>query len=138
VVEMESQRKRDVRTFRDLDVYRNAIELAMRIFELSKRFPAEERFSLTDQMRRCSRSACANIAEAWRKRRYRAAFISKLSDAETEAAETQVWAEIAYRCKYLDSVEFDSIEAACQTIISQLVTMVDRPEKWVIGSRESN
>lgn len=78
----------NIRHFRDLDAYNMAIETAMRVFELSKAFPAEERYSLTDQIRRSSRSVCANIAEAWRKRRYPNAFISKLSDAEAEAAET--------------------------------------------------
>jgi len=73
-----------IKTYRDLDVYRNAMELAMRIFHLTKDFPPEERYSLTDQIRRSSRSVCANIAEAWRKRRYEAAFVSKLSDSEAE------------------------------------------------------
>jgi len=79
-----------IRSYRELDVYQNAMELTMRIFELTKQSPKEERFNLTDQIRRSSRSVCPNIAEAWRKRRYKAAFVAKLSDAETEAAETQV------------------------------------------------
>jgi four helix bundle protein len=127
----------DVRTFRDLDVYRNAMDLAMRLFDLSRRFPPEERFSLTDQIRRCSRSVCTNIAEAWRKRRYRAAFVSKLSDAETEAAETQVWAEFAFRCRYLDRSELDEIDDACDKVMSQIVKMVDHPEKWMIRPRSA-
>jgi len=76
------------------------MDCAIRIFESTKSFPLEERFSLVDQIRRSSRSVCTNIAEAWRKRRYEAAFVSKLSDAETEAAETQVWSEVAFRCGY--------------------------------------
>src|SRR5512139_2648115 len=92
----------NIRHFRELDVYKLAMAAAMDIFELTKCFPVEERYSLTDQVRRCSRSVCANIAEAWRKRRYPAAFVSKLSDAEAEAAETQVWLEMAVRCGYLD------------------------------------
>jgi four helix bundle protein len=92
----------NIRDFRELEVYRLALEAAMRIFQISKAFPAEEKYSLTDQMRRCSRSVCANIGEAWRKRRYPNAFVSKLSDAEAEAAETQVWLELATRCGYLD------------------------------------
>src|SRR4030095_12591278 len=84
----------------DLDVYRKAFELAMRIFELSKTFPREETYSLTDQVRRSSRSVCANLAEAWRKRRYEKAFVSKLSDVESDAAETQVWLEFALSCEY--------------------------------------
>src|SRR4030081_1387883 len=76
--------------------------LVMRVFELAKHFPSEERYSLTDQIRRSSRSVCANLAEAWRKRRYQAAFISKLSDAESEAGETQVWIEFAVKCSYVN------------------------------------
>jgi four helix bundle protein len=82
-----------IRHFRDLDVYQNALAAGLRVYERSERFPTEERYALTDQIRRSSRSVFANIAEAWRKRRYEAAFVSKLSDAETEAAETQVHAE---------------------------------------------
>ena len=89
------------KSFRDLIVYRIAFEAAMRIFELSKAFPAEERYSLTDQIRRSSRSVCANIAEGWAKRRYPAAFASKLTDASAEAMETQVWSDTALRCGYL-------------------------------------
>ena len=80
---------------RELDVYVKAFDTAMRIFHLSKQFPKEEMYSLTDQIRRASRSVCGNLAEAWRKRRYEAAFISKLNDVEGEAAETQVWIEFA-------------------------------------------
>src|SRR5579871_2586114 len=94
--------KQKIKSHRDLDVYARAFEAAMEIYELSKRFPKEETYSLTDQVRRSSRSVCANLAEAWRKRRYKAAFISKLSDAESETAETQVWIEFAVKCHYLD------------------------------------
>ena len=80
-----------IRTHRDLEVYHKAFEAAMQIFDSSKSFPKDEMYSLTSQIRRSSRSVCANIAEGWRKRRYEAAFISKLSDAETEGAEVQVW-----------------------------------------------
>jgi len=80
-----------VRTHRDLEVYRLAFDAAMEVFEVSKTFPKEERYSLTDQMRRSSRSVCSNLAEAWRKRRYEAAFVLKLNDSEAEAAETQTW-----------------------------------------------
>src|SRR6476620_10086475 len=91
-----------IRTHRDLDVYRKAFDASLAIFRLSKTFPKEETYALTDQIRRCSRSVCANLAEAWRKRRYEGAFISKLSDAEAEAAETQVWLEFAVKCNYID------------------------------------
>ena len=126
-----------VRSYRDLEVYRNAMKGAMRIFELSKRFPSEERYSLTDQIRRSSRSVCTNIAEAWRKRRYEAAFVSKLSDAETEAAETQVWGEIAFCCGYLDEPTFLKLDDWYDKIIGQIVRMADHPEKWVIGAKRS-
>jgi len=93
--------KKFIRTHRDLEVYQMAFETAMKIFEESKSFPKEERYSLTDQVRRSSRSVCANLAEGWRKRRYEASFLSKLSDAEAEAAETQVWLEFSVKCGYL-------------------------------------
>ena len=91
-----------IKTHRDLEVYKEIYDLAMQIFRESKSFPKEERYSLTDQVRRSSRSICANLAEAWRKRRYEGSFISKLSDAEAEAAETQVWIEFAVQCEYVE------------------------------------
>ena len=121
--------------FRDLKVYQLAYKLAMEIFEESKSFPKEERYSLTDQIRRSSRSVCANLGEAWRKRRYEAAFVSKLSDAETEAAETQVHAEVAWRCGYFSEAQFQEIDAAYDQIISQIVKMASQPEKWLIRRR---
>src|SRR6201988_5268974 len=90
-----------IRTHRDLEVYQRAMDAAMIVYELSKQFPRDEVYSLTSQIRRSSRSVCANLAEAWRKRRYPAAFTSKLSDSESEAAETQVWLEFAVKCGYL-------------------------------------
>jgi four helix bundle protein len=88
-----------VRRHEDLVIYQMAFEGAMEIFRVSKKFSVEERFSLTDQIRRSSRSVCANLAEAWRKRRYEAAFVAKLSDCEAEAAETQVWIKFAIKCE---------------------------------------
>jgi four helix bundle protein len=119
-----------IKHFRELDVYENALKAAMEIFEISKRFPNEERFSLTDQVRRASRSVCANISEAWRKRRYAAAFVSKLNDAEGEAAETQVHIEIASLCGYLDGASFQRLDDIYDKIIGQLVNMAEHPEKW--------
>src|SRR5437870_1636306 len=121
-----------IRHFRDLDVYQNALATGLCVYELSKKFPVEERYALTDQARRSSRSVCANIAEAWRKRRYEAAFIAKLSDAEGEAAETQVHLEFALRHKYLSQEEFLNVDDAYEKIIGQLVKMIDAPEKWLI------
>jgi four helix bundle protein len=121
-----------IRHFRDLDVYQNALASGLHVYELSKKFPAEERYALTDQIRRSSRSVCANIAEAWRKRRYEAAFVSKLSDAETEAAETQVHAELAFHHAYLSREDFLKVDNAYEKIIGQLVKMIDQPQKWLI------
>ena len=124
-----------IQSHRDLDVYQRAFAAAMQIFQLSKRFPRDEAYSLTDQGRRSSRSVCANISEAWRKRRYEAAFISKLSDAETEAAETQVWLEFARECDYLDDESFAQLDAEYEAVIRSLVHMINHPETWVIGNR---
>src|SRR5579872_6927922 len=112
-----------IRSHRDLQVYQRAFAAAMELFEASKSFPKEEKYSLTDQMRRCSRSVCANLAEAWRKRRYQAAFISKLSDAESEAAETQVWIEFAVKCEYLSRDEAVTLYQHYESILKMIVTM---------------
>ena len=108
------------------------MDAAMRVFEVSKTFPKEETYSLTDQARRASRSVCANLTEAWRKRRYEPAFISKLSDAETEAAETQVWLEFAVKCGYLPKEEGRVLYQACDAIITTVAGMIDHPSKWII------
>ena len=121
-----------IRDFRELDVYRMAMEAAVKIFELSKGFPVEERYSLTDQVRRSSRSVCANIAESWRKRRYSNAFVSKLSDAEAEAAETEVWLEMVVRCGYLDQVKTAELEQEYEYILGKLVNMISHPEQWTL------
>jgi four helix bundle protein len=99
-----------VKHFRELRVYSEAFDAAMRIFECSKAWPKEERYSLTDQIRRSSRSVCEQIAEAWRKRRYIAHFRSKLTDADSEAAETQSWLEFALRCGYITQAVFDELD----------------------------
>src|SRR5688572_5384975 len=111
----------------DLIVYRKAFEAAMQIFEISKSFPKEETYSLTDQIRRSSRSVTANIAEAWRKRRYPGAFISKLNDAEGEAAETETWLEHAVRCSYVDRDVAKALFLEYEEIISMLVSMANNP-----------
>src|ERR1700724_1934337 len=122
---------KSIRHFRDLDVYQGAMALVMRVFEMAKHFPSEERYALTDQIRRSSRSACANLAEAWRKRRYQAAFISKLSDTEAEVAETQVWLEFAVKCKYLVREDAANAYKAYDAILATLVGMILHPETWV-------
>ncbi len=125
-----------IQTHRDLDVYKKAFETAMKIFESSKTFPREETYSLTDQIRRSSRSVCANLAEAWRKRRYEAAFISKLSDVEAEAAETQVWLEFAVKCGYLDAESGRPLYQAYDEALSTVVGMINHPETWVLSKHE--
>jgi len=106
----------------------------MRIFEVSKLFPSEEKYSLTDQIRRSSRSVCTNIGEGWRKRRYPNAFVSKLSDADSEAAETQVWLEFALKCGYLDQNLFGELSKTYDHVMGKLVNMMVRPEQWRIKS----
>ena len=121
-----------IRNHRDLEVYQKAFDAAMELFRLSKSFPKDEMYSLTDQMRRASRSVCANLAEAWRKRRYEAHFISKLSDSEAEAAETQVWIEFAVASEYLDRTQARKLYKTYDEVIGNLVGMINHPETWVI------
>ena len=121
-----------IRSYRELRVYQAAMESAMRIFEVTREFPAEERYSLVDQIRRSSRSVCANIGEAWRKRRYPAHFVSKLSDAESEAEETRVWIEFSLRCGYLSSQLADELDQSYDAILGQLVRMLSEPSHWTI------
>ena len=116
----------------ELDVYRLAFEAAMRIFELTKEFPKEETYSLTDQIRRSSRSVCSNIAEAWRKRRYMAAFVSKLNDAEAEAAETQTWIKFAVDCGYLGSEIGSDLHKSYDFVIGKIVNMISNPQPWIL------
>ncbi len=126
------RQKTNIRHFRELEVYQLAMDAAMQIFEVSKPFPPEEKYSLTDQIRRSSRSVCTNIAEAWRKRRYPNAFVSKLSDADAEAAETQVWLEFALKCGYLGQSFVDKLDDTYDHIMGKLVNMLTRPEQWAI------
>jgi four helix bundle protein len=121
-----------IKGYRELRVFQNAMDSAMKIFYITKDFPPEERYSMVDQMRRSLRSVCANLAEAWRKRRYKAMFIAKLSDAESEACETQVWIEFARRCGYLEDALSDEMDAAYDHIIGQIVTMINEADKWLI------
>jgi four helix bundle protein len=122
-------------SYRELRLYLSAFDLAMEFFELTKSFPPEEKYSLTDQIRRSSRSVCANIAEAWRKRRYKAAFIAKINDSETEACETQVWLEIALRCKYLTEETTNDLLEKYDHLISQLVLMINDADNWVLEKK---
>jgi four helix bundle protein len=121
-----------IKTHCDLDVYRKAMDAAMQIFEHSRKFPKEETYSPTDQIRKSSRSVCANIAEAWRKRRYPAAFISKLSDSEGEAAETQVWLEFAGKCKYVEHASAVTVYKIYDETLRMIVAMINHPDSWTI------
>lgn len=124
--------RKPIKTHRDLDVYKMAFEASMQIFRLSKKFPVEERYSLTDQIRRSSRSVCANLAEAWRKRRYENSFLNKLTDSEAEAAETQTWLEFAVECEYLERKTARELYQTYNQIIGKFVTMVNHPEPWIL------
>lgn len=121
-----------IKNHQELRVYQNAMNAAMRIFQVTKKFPAEEKYSMVDQIRRSSRSVCANLAEAWRKRRYKAAFVAKLCDAESEACETQVWIEFAQRCGYLDDSLVQELGDNYDQIIAQLVIMSQSADNWII------
>ena len=121
-----------ISSYKELRVYQAAIEAAMKIYVITKRFPPEEKYSMVDQIRRCSRSVCANIGEAWRKRIYPAHFVSKLSDSEAEAEETRVWLELAFRCGYMSKAETDELDDVYDKILGQLVNMKNSPDKWRI------
>lgn len=128
--------ERLVRSHRDLDVYQKSFAVSMQIFELTKRFPVEERYSLTDQIRRSSRSVCANLTEAWRKRRYEGSFLLKLNDAEAEAAETQTWLEYAVSCNYVDAAVAREIYREYDNILGKLVNMMNHPAPWLLPNRK--
>jgi four helix bundle protein len=122
----------NIRSYRELRVYQNAFEATMMIFEITRSFPPEEKYSMVDQVRRSSRSVCTNIAEAWRKRKYPAHFVSKLSDSAGEGDETRVWLELAFHCGYIDKTKFEDLDIKYDLILSQLVKMMSEPEKWTI------
>ena len=107
-------------------------DAAMRMFDLSTLFPPEEHYSLTDQVRRSSRSVCTNITEAWRKRRYEAAFVSKLNDAEAEAAETQTWLRFAGECAYLSQEVGQELRQTYDRLLGKLVSMIGNPSPWML------
>ena len=117
------KKKSDIKHFRDLEVYRRAFESAMEILQLTKEFPNEEKYSLVDQIRRASRSVCANISEAWRKRRYIAVFKNKITDSMQEASETQCWLEFSLACRYIEKDVFDNLDDEYEQIIAMLNSM---------------
>ena len=127
-----------IQSHEELDVYKLAFDAAMQIHGISKAFPKEEKYSLTDQIRRSSRSVCGNIAEGWRKRRYRGKFVNQLNDAEAEAAETQTWLDFAIECKYLSTEEGKALRTTYDHIIGKLVRMISNPEPWILKSKSTN
>ncbi|MEB3218014.1 MAG: four helix bundle protein [Nostocales cyanobacterium 94392] len=124
--------RESIKSHEDLQVFQLAFDAAMKIYESSKKFPVEEKYSLTDQVRRLSRSVCANLAEGWRKRRYQAAFIAKLNDSEAEAAETQIWIKFPVKCNYLDVEVGREIYANYNQILGGLVKMINNSSIWIL------
>ena len=122
--------KDKIKSYRDLWVYSNAMEAAMKIFEVTKEFPPEEKYSLTDQMRRASRSVCSNIGEAWRKRNNQAEFNDRLNDSESLACASQVWIEFARKCGYIDDDVCQELDSAYDQILGQLFKMIKESDKW--------
>ena len=124
------ERKKQINHYRDLDVYQRAFAMAMKIYEITKDFPNEEKYSLVDQIRRSSRSVCSNIAEVWRKRKYSAVFKNKLTDAMQEASETQCWLEFCLACKHIESSLFEELDGEYNDILSMLNVMEKKAEKF--------
>lgn len=122
-----------ITSFRELRVFRLAFDLAMEIYRVTKGFPAAERFGLVSQARRSSRSVCANIGEAWRRRRYPAAFVAKLTDAEAEATETRIHLDFALACGHLDRREHEDLDRRYDALIGKLVRMIDSADTWAVG-----
>jgi four helix bundle protein len=122
----------NIRSHKDLRVWQDAMDAAMDIFKITKTFPSEEKYSLVDQIRRSSRSVAANIAEAWRKRRYEVAFKSRLNDSEAEACETQTWIELALRCNYIDDDMARRLDEKYEHIIGKLVVMIRDSKNWAL------
>jgi len=129
-MEKASIRKTTIKHFRDLEVYQKSFGLAMHIFQMTKTLPPEERYALTDQLKRSSRAVCSNLAEAWRKRKYRAAFCSKLTDAMQEASETQSWLEFCHACHYIDDAVFEVLDKEYESVIGMLSRMEHQADKF--------
>ncbi len=126
----DKNRTSKIRSVRDLKVYRKAFDLAMEIFELTKKFPKEETYSLTDQIRRASRSVCSNLSEGWRKRRYKAVFLNKLTDSGQEASETQTWLEFSLHCKYIDEETFQRLDDSYEHVFAMLSSMEKKADAF--------
>ncbi len=121
-------------SFESLLAYQKGFDLVMKVFEMSKRFPKEEIYSLTSQIRRSSRSVCAIITEAYRKRRYEKPFISKLTDADAENSETRNWLKFAMACKYIDSVTYEAYDSRSQEIGKLINYMIENPSKFGVDT----
>ena len=117
--------------YKDLIVYQKAFILAMKVFQITKKFPKEERYLLTDQFRRSSRSVCSCLAEAYRKRKYQAYFVNKISDADAENSETEVWIDFAYACEYISEQEKEDLEIYAEEVGRMLKSMSENPEKFL-------
>ena len=126
----EGRRTKRIRSVRELEVYKLVFDTAMEIFEVSKSFPKEETYSLTDQVRKSSRAVCTNLSEGWRKRKYKAVFINKLSDAAQEAVETQTWLEFALACRYIDEKTFEKLDEKYEHIFAMLFTMEQKADSF--------
>jgi four helix bundle protein len=120
-----------ISTAKELIVYQRAYELSMRVFEISRAFPAEERFALTGQVRRSSRSICMNLREAWAKRRYEAAFVAKLTDCDGENSETDTSLDFAHDCGYIDDITHEALTQMTTAIGKMLGSMIQHPEKFL-------
>ena len=126
---MELDRKKEIKHFRDLAVYRRAFKAALKIFKLTKEFPVEERYSMVDQIRRASRSVCSNLSEPWRKRKYIAVFKNKVTDSMMETSETQCWLEFSLACEYIEQSTFDELDREYEGIIAMLNSIENKAEK---------
>jgi four helix bundle protein len=123
---------KQIKSAKDLRVYKEAYELAMEIFEISKTWPPEERYSLTDQIRRSSRSVCSNLREVWAKRRYEAHFVSKLTDVDGENSETDTWLDFAKDCGYLEGKHYERLKEKCRSVGKMLGSMLKNPESFIL------
>lgn len=134
----KSMDRKPIQSHRELEVYQLAFKAAMEIFKASKKFPSEEKYSLTDQIRRSSRSVSANITEAWRKRRYEGSFLLTLNNAEAEAAETQTWLEFAVECEYIDKKTARDLYRTYNQILGKLVNIINRPDPWLLPNKKQS
>lgn len=130
----DRQKNKKIQYHWQLDVYKLSVEAAMEIYQLSKSFPKEEMYSLTDQIRRSSRSVSGQIAEGWRRRKYEAAFVNKMNEAESEAAETQAWLEYSVKCQYMSKEDGACLHRTYDKIIGKLINMGNHPEQWCLNT----